>query len=1116
MLEGLMAPLRVVMQRSLADWLLVAATWLVILCAVTLLAIGVLYGDAVALSGLRERLAADPAATTIDVQMRVEPADLARVDEVVTRQSRRVLGWAGGAVVRTMHSGSVDLGGEVSGVAANDLGVVGALDQLSEHAQLLRGAWPDPGATPVEASLSVPAADRLGLDVSDRVTLTNRAGSAQSLQVVITGVWEPRDPGERFWVPGSIELTGMSQGSSFNLIGPFAVAEADLVAVMTGKLDVSWRTVPDFDLLVLDDVRWMRSDADALEGRVRAELGDDAFFAVTTALPGALRDADRSLLASRSGVLVLTIQFVILAGYALILVAGLLAEQRRVETALLRSRGAGPPHVLIFAALEALLLVVPAVLVAPWVAVAILALFNAVGPLAAAGVAIQPRIEDATLIVAGIAGIGAFLGLVGPAVLGGGRGLASVRQALGRQGSSSLAQRMGIDVALVVLAGVGLWQLRQYGGPLSASVRGDLGLDPLLVAAPALALVAGAILALRIVPLLAELGERVLGRRPGVVVPFGTMQLARRPLRFTRSALLLVLAAALATFAASYTETWTQSQEDQAAHRTGADLRVEVSGFPDLPDWAIGPAYRYVEGVDRALAVRTETFDVGGDASRGQLLAVDERHLADVAETRPDLLAGLDIHVLADGLAVPAPGLDEIPIPGEPTEIVLDISTSLTNYPREVGDGTGQVDFTTPVGQGMPIGRVSVVLRDGGGQLHVVDADRRLLAAADDQRVAVRLEVVLDDGRSVTPDFPLSLVGLEILVEAPPDTRIAGRVELNAVQLDDGSGDASSMPMDVAGSGWRWFTRQGAGELFPSPVEPAALLEISLDRPIHGDDGPVAARLASVSLLSGNGPVRLPAFISRSLADQANVAVGDELAIGSLTSRLQVRVAGVIDGFPTIDPTRPFAIVGLEGQALATYVRSGRTPFVNEWWLRVDDPARSDAIARILRQDPHSAERVTDQRAVLLALSNDPLSLGVIGALIIGAIAALVVAFIGFGVSAVVSTRERLSEFALLRAVGLSSPQLSAWLSLEFAFLLLIGAAAGSGLGLLLSWLVLPFVALTADARAAVPPVRVEVPWDAIVVIHLVAVAALVGSVVIARRVIHRVPVIGVLRSGSD
>ncbi len=79
MLEGLLAPPRFVLQRSIADLLIVLATWLVIACATTLLAIGVLYGDAVALSGLRQTLAAEPnTATSIDVMMRVEPDELAR------------------------------------------------------------------------------------------------------------------------------------------------------------------------------------------------------------------------------------------------------------------------------------------------------------------------------------------------------------------------------------------------------------------------------------------------------------------------------------------------------------------------------------------------------------------------------------------------------------------------------------------------------------------------------------------------------------------------------------------------------------------------------------------------------------------------------------------------------------------------------------------------------------------------------------------------------------------------------------------------------------------------------------------------------------------------------
>ncbi len=175
MLEGLLAPLRMVMQRSAADWLLVAATWLVILCATTLLAIGVLYGDAVALSGLQQRLADEPiASTTVTVDMRVDAEELDAVDEVVARQSRRILGWADGELVRTVRSGSFDFVAGVSGLADTDLAVLETLDGLADHARLVSGAWPLPGNGPLEATLPAASAQRLGLAVGDTLSLASQ------------------------------------------------------------------------------------------------------------------------------------------------------------------------------------------------------------------------------------------------------------------------------------------------------------------------------------------------------------------------------------------------------------------------------------------------------------------------------------------------------------------------------------------------------------------------------------------------------------------------------------------------------------------------------------------------------------------------------------------------------------------------------------------------------------------------------------------------------------------------------------------------------------------------------------------------------------------------------
>ncbi|MEA2651238.1 MAG: hypothetical protein QOI85_959, partial [Chloroflexota bacterium] len=764
MLEGLLAPLRVVLQRSVADWLIVVATWLVIVCATTLLAIGVLYGDAVALSGLRRTLAAQPAAaTSIDVQMRVEPGELGTVDDVVSRQSRRILGWTDGELARTIRSGSYDLGGAVADASETDVAVFAAADRLLEHATIVDGAWPVSGVERLEVAVSTGAAGDLGLEVGDELSLTSRAGEDRVVELRIVGTWQPNDPTERYWLGDALELTGVSEGTSFTVHGPLVITGEDLVGrVATGDLDVSWRTFPDFDNLALDNVRWLRSDTAALERRIRDGLGERAFFSVSTDLPQVLEDADRSLLVSRSGVLLLTIQFVILAAYALVLVAGLLVDQRRIETSMLRSRGASAGHVAWMALLEGVVLVVPAALAAPWIALGALRLFDAVGPLAAAGVSIEPRVDAAALIVAGIAGLACLVGLVVPAFASG-RGLAAVRQTLGRQGNRTLAQRLGVDLALVVLAAIGLWQLRQYGAPLTATVRGSVGLDPLLVAAPAIGLLAGAILALRVVPLLAELAERLLGTRRGLVAPLGARQLARRPLRYTRSALLLMLAAALGTFAAAYTTTWTRSQTDQAAYQSGGDLRVDVSSFPDLPLWAFGSAYGAVDGAAAATPVVTDTFDVSGAAGGGQLLALDTGRLADVADVRPDLLGGRSLEDLATLLSPNLDGFVPVPLPGEPARLVIDVDTGLENFPIE--DEEGNVGFAGPLPATQLVGVLSIAVRDRTGLLHLIDASGQLQAAIAGQRLEISLANELATGDVATPDYPLDLVGIRLLLQ---------------------------------------------------------------------------------------------------------------------------------------------------------------------------------------------------------------------------------------------------------------------------------------------------------------------------------------------------------------
>ena len=1078
-LSGPLAPLRVVLQRSFADWLIVAATWLVIVCAATLVAVGALYGDAVALTGLR-RLIADqpPTATSVVIEMRAAADELEAVEAAVEAQAGRILRTTGGELVSIGKSETYALPEQPSRTVTS-LAVFGSYAAIADHANLVSGAWPSGDGEPMETAVSRATADALGLEVGEELELASQRGAGRSLTVRVVGIWQPADNEDPYWNTDGLELTGRTEASSFVTNGPFVVTREDLLTrTLSGNVSLEYRALPDFDRMTVDDAGRVRADTAALERRLTDALGERVFFRISTGLDGLLGEASRSLLVSRSGVVVLTIQFAVLAGYALLLVAGLLVDGRRVETALLRSRGAGVRHVALLSFLEALILIVPAVVAAPWLALGVLQLLNVAGPLADAGVRIEPRV-DGTVVLASVgAGLAALAGLVLPA-LGAGRGLAAVRQTISRQGNRTLAQRLGLDLALVVLAAVGLWQLRAYGAPLTQTVRGSVGLDPLLVAAPAIGLLAGSILALRIVPLAAEVGERVMARRRGLVAPLGARQVSRRPLRYTRSALLLMLAAALGTFAGAYASTWTRSQSDQAMYRAGGDVRVEVSNFADLPGWALGSAYRSVDGVEDAVPVSVDRFDAGRPGN-GRVLGIDAERAADLVGFRPDL-ADRPLGELLGELTRGAGAAMGLALGGEPRSFELEVTAELE--PLIVDDDS--VSFEP----GLPGIQPAVLVRDADGLVHHVAAPR-VAVGLGAQSVRVDLAADIGAGATARPAYPLELLGVVFRMEIPEGALGVGTLRLDALSVVTAE---ESVPVDLSHAEAIAFT-----EAEPLPGFGAA--SSTVRELFIGTEPPSA------------GPVR--ALASETYLSETGGAIGDIVELGELTQRRAYEVVGTLRGFPSIDPAEPFIVVDIAALSVADAV-AGDELQVAEWWLATAEGS-SGAVAEQLRAAPYSAATVLAADQLRRDLLSDPVALGLIGALALGALAGVVFASVGFVVSATVSARERLGEFALLQAIGLSHRQLALWISLENAFLLLVGLVSGTALGLVLAWVVLPFVTLTQAATRAVPPVEVVIPWGIYGVLYLVALGALGITALVIGNLLARIRVSGVLRAGGE
>jgi ABC-type antimicrobial peptide transport system permease subunit len=152
----------------------------------------------------------------------------------------------------------------------------------------------------------------------------------------------------------------------------------------------------------------------------------------------------------------------------------------------------------------------------------------------------------------------------------------------------------------------------------------------------------------------------------------------------------------------------------------------------------------------------------------------------------------------------------------------------------------------------------------------------------------------------------------------------------------------------------------------------------------------------------------------------------------------------------------------------------------------------------------------------MATLRTDPVALGIIGALSLGFVAAALFAAIGFAVSSAVSARERLTEFALLRALGLSTRQLTSWLSLENGLLIAFSLIAGTALGLVLAYFILPLVSLTQAATQTIPEITVVIPWRSVLLLEGTSLAALVVVVVVLATLLRRIGLGSSLRLGEE
>ncbi|WP_445279771.1 FtsX-like permease family protein [Streptomyces sp. DSM 118148] len=1102
-----------VVSRARAHRLLLGSALLTVLLTTAVLATLTAYSGAIGDAALRHVLA-DPrnaAATALIVKADVPAGQHAAADTAVREGARKTFDGLPVTVRTLRRSGPYALPRSLRPPARRsgdpDLTYFAALDR--SQVRPTAGRLPDRRAREIEVAVPQAAARPLGLKPGDSVTLADRLGD-RKVRVRVTGLYRPAAVNAPYWRLDDLLGRGVKQ-SGFTTYGPLLADPSVLAGARVSTGGSAWLAFADFGAMTTGRTGELRAAVRAGDGELRKAPALRGATAATTSLPDVLDRIDRSLLVARSTLLIVALQLVLLGGYALLLVARLLSAERAPETRLLRARGASRPRIAALAAAESMLLALPAALCAPLLAGPLTGLLTAHGPLSRLDLRLDlpPAGSPGVWLVAVAVALGCALTVTLPALTGAGadpagrrarRDTASGRTraprvprlrgrrpagphgARARRAGGGLVPaplRAGADLGLLAVAGVAYWQLGQQGsGGVATDRSGALGVDPLLAAAPALALLAGTVLTLRLLPPVARLAERWAAAGRGLPAALAGWQFSRRTARAAGPVLLLVLAVALGMLAIGQGASWNRSQDDQADFRAGAPVRVLASGQGGLGRTEVYASLPHVRGA--VPAVRGEQ-GLSGDRT-ATVLALDTAHAADALLMRPDLADEPARSLLAELTPQDSPVGARVPAHTARLRLTASLRSS-------AGPGT--------------TAEVTVRLEDGAGAAYPVAGGP---LPADGRPHTLELGLGSAAG-------PALLTGLQLDMTQP-----AGRAERHLLTVRevtaegaDGTRRALTLP-----ASWTAAVQTGGAAVsspHASPARPRVVstrpLSVSYGTGYLPDADIWTVGTVSVRLQAARpAPPEVRAVATDRFLGSSGARTGQLLDVMVGDQSLPVRIVRSVRALPTTGAPAGSAahdggaiLLDLRAANRALQARDGDGAAPNEWWLRTapGDAARVAAAVRALPDvDP---EQVVVRDEIAAELSDDPFGAGPTAAFTAAAVVAAALAAVGFAVGAAGSLRAREADFAVLRALGAPRRRLARTVAAELAVLVGLALVVGAVLGTVLARGVLPLIVLTGEASRPVPALLVRLPPGQVALLLAgVAAAPLAVAVVTALR----------------
>lgn len=1083
------------------------------LVAATLLAAAPIYARAMADLGLtfaiRDEL---EGRDTVRVEFRQQPlaTDEGRAfAETVERRIDERVGWFREDESRHIRVGwfPAYLPGEADRAGA-PLAELQSLTGFEGYVQLIDGRLPEPTGPgePIEVVVSPTGLRALGVEVGEPFELRERfTNCAPEISedpfppppppcdvvttvsfaepAVVVGVVEPHDESDPFWVIGGaryfapypVRIEGSPRAVPMltreeTILGAFAERHPEYF------VSRAWHVFADETVLTRANFQRARDDISGLY-RELEPYGVLAYSPLRDTLEAFGNRASYE----QTPLAILLLQITGIALFYVALISAVIVERQADEITLLRARGATVLQVCVVFGVQGAILGVPALVLGPLVAGACtagLGLAPAFEPVSN-GDLIPVAILPVSYALAALGVILSVLAMLIPVVVYAMRSQLALRRMQARP-AGSFVQRYFLDVALGAGAILLIIELQQRDSVFEPSATGGVTSDPLLLASPALIIAAACAIVLRVQPILLRVAARVASWLRAPVPTLSLWQLVRNPGHYTRLMLLLMMAIAVGTFAASYATTADASYEDRANYEAGAEYRAySARGMgPSMTAAVLEEEASALRGVERASAVVRTTAGIatpGVSSQLLQVLGIDTRVAPEMLWYRDDFAGGA-LPAVLQGARAPTAGTGiELPVDAERIRVWIRPSEPMEGLTLRAG------------------------LRDANGRYRRVVVGE---ASAAEGWQLLEGPIAQEFGPAMEP--PLSLV---TLTWSEPPMRTTER----SMAIDDISVVTAGGQEVVLED----FERRAPWTVLPDRAPTVDSFDWSPEAAHNGTAGGLFSfRAGSFSgprgLYLNTSLTPLPAVVSRSFVDGTGIGAGSTtmLQVGA-DALVPVLIVGVFDLLPTTRSAEGPVVVmdrdALIGWATIVNTFGDVDLHANEVWFDLEEGADIDALEDALRRQPFGFDRFISRAEELKRVEENPLiTAGGSGILAIAFVAVLGLVAAALLTQLFFAVARRRVELAVVHTLGMSRGQVLAMLGIEYGVVLVLGLAAGVVVGLVVSGEMLSFLEVTARGEPVEPPFELRTRWGLIALAMGVVVLAGAAALGAIGRVLRR------------